>query len=140
MNIAPCVARRTLARCLLVASAALCADAANADVAASDLLTQLTSKDTTELTKAQSYLSGVLDAEDFYLGAEMLSVRAPLSERKATKFKFAHLCLPTPRPGMDALVGVILAYAKGDASRGTGRAHSMIRFALLDKFPCTENP
>lgn len=131
---------RTAGRAMAIAALLACAAPSRADVMAAELLTQLASKDTLELAKARSYLAGVLDAEDFYLGAEMIAARAPLSERKASRFKFAHVCMPAPRPALDELVTLILGYAQQDSARGTGRAHSMIRFALIEKYPCPENP
>jgi hypothetical protein len=112
---------------------------AKAETTGNDLYGQFKSSNSTENLQAQAYLLGVLDAEDFYLTVELFSSVDPKSGKPA-RFKFVHFCFGGDKVTLGQLSDIVIKYLETHPEKRHIRAHSLIRFALLEDFACANNP
>lgn len=112
---------------------------AKAETTGNHLYGQLKSSDANENLKAYAYVSGVLDAEDFYLTSEIF---ASLNSKggKPSRFKFVHFCFGNNKMTLGQITDIITKYLEMHPEKRHIRAHSLIRFALLENFACASNP
>lgn len=112
---------------------------AKAETTGNDLYSQLKSNDTIDTLKAYAYLNGVLDAEDFYLTSEVCTSLSPKGG-KPTPFKFVHFCFGDNNVTFGQIKDIVIRYLETHPEKRHIRAHSLVRFALLEDFACANNP
>lgn len=128
-----------IAKPVLCLLAALMFGAAHAEVTGNDLFEWLRSNDTSERLRGYAYLEGVLDAEDFYLTIDVFSLIG--SKGASTdRFRVAHICLGGGKVTYGQIKDVVFKYLESNPAKRHIRAHSLIRFALLEDFACAKNP
>lgn len=112
---------------------------AKAETTGNDLYGQLKSNDAIDTLKAYAYLRGVLDAEDFYLTSEAWTSLSP-KDGKPTRFKFVHFCFGDNNVTFGQIKDIVIQYLETHPEKRHIRAHSLVRFALLEDFACANNP
>ena len=107
-----------------------------------DLYNQLTSSNISENNKGYSYLQGVLDTEEFYLINEVLSPAsfAAAMNKESKRFKVDHICFGENKVTLGQVKDIVLKYLDAHPEKRHIPASSLIRFALLENFACTNNP
>lgn len=131
--------RMNYIKLLLISTLVSFVGTASAQMTGNELLAQLKSTDTTETLKAYAYIDGVIDVEDFYLTAEMLSSVNPKTGNPS-RFRFVHFCFGNNKVTLGQIKDIVVRYLESHPEKRHIRAHSLIRFALLEDFECANNP
>ncbi len=121
--------------CLL----ALTLSVARAETTGNELYAWLSSNDSSVSLRGYAYLDGVLDAEDFYLTYEIFS---SLGDKASTSesFKIPHICFGNSKITFVQIRDIVFKYLEINPAKRHIRAHSLIRFALMEDFACAKNP
>lgn len=109
---------------------------AEAEITGNDLYAQLTSSSVSENLQGFAYLAGVLDTEYWYFIAELTESFPPSKE----KFRVPHICFDRDKITFSQIIDVVLKYLTAHPERRHKSAQPLIRFALLESFPCADNP
>lgn len=117
----------------------LFASASQAETTGNELYSWLGSNESAINLKGYAYLDGVLDAEDFYLTNEIFSSIGE-KDSASTKFKVAHICFGDSKVTYGQIKDIVYKYLADNPAKRHIRAHSLVRFALLEDFACAKNP
>ncbi|HMS25934.1 MAG TPA: Rap1a/Tai family immunity protein [Burkholderiaceae bacterium] len=112
---------------------------ATAEITGNELHIWLGSKNSADSLRGYAYLEGVLDAEDFYLTNEIF---VALLEKNPTanRFKVAHICFDDAKVTLGQIKDIVYKYLEDNPAKRHIRAHSLVRYALMETFACTKNP
>jgi len=113
--------------------------AAQAETTGNELYAWLGSSDSTISMRGYAYLDGVLDVEDFYLTNEIFSTFGE-KDAATTRFRVAHICFGDAKVTYGQIKDIVYKYLDNNPAKRHIRAHSLIRFALLEEFACAKNP
>jgi hypothetical protein len=100
-----------------------------------DIFQLLESNDKAGELIAYYYIQGVVDAEDDYVAAEIVSAM----KEKREKFRTEHFCL-SKNVTMGQVADIYRKYLANNPEHRHASASRLLRFVLLQEFPCARNP